>query len=256
MYLPSRTVLQSSRKLHLSVPRMVKLLGQQEAIDLDQELFNQYKFSVDQLMELAGLSCAHAIAKSFPGGGNIIVCCGPGNNGGDGLVAARHLQLLGYNPSIFYPKRTDKELYNNLVNQCRMMDIEFVENLPDSSCLDNDYKVVVDALFGFSFKPPVRESFLPVLATLRSTKTPLAAIDIPSGWSVEEGPPSDGTTPCLRPSLLISLTAPKKCAAHFDGPHHYLGGRFVPRALAAKYALNLPDYPGTETCVKLESKTS
>ena len=34
------------------------------------------------------------------------------------------------------------------------------------------------------------------------------------------------------------------------------GGRFVPRALAAKYALNLPDYPGTETCVKLESKTS
>ena len=36
------------------------------------------------------------------------------------------------------------------------MDIEFVENLPDSSCLDNDYKVVVDALFGFSFKPPVR----------------------------------------------------------------------------------------------------
>ena len=44
----------------------VKLLGQDEAVRLDQELFSEYAFSVDQLMELAGLSCAHAIAKCFP----------------------------------------------------------------------------------------------------------------------------------------------------------------------------------------------
>ncbi len=44
----------------------VKLLSQEEAISVDQELFNEYAFSVDQLMELAGLSCAHAIAKCFP----------------------------------------------------------------------------------------------------------------------------------------------------------------------------------------------
>ena len=44
----------------------MKLLNQKEATDIDLELFNDYKFSVDQLMELAGLSCAHAIKKSFP----------------------------------------------------------------------------------------------------------------------------------------------------------------------------------------------
>jgi NAD(P)H-hydrate epimerase len=42
-------------------------LGKQEATDIDVELFTEYKFSVDQLMELAGLSCAHAIAKTCPG---------------------------------------------------------------------------------------------------------------------------------------------------------------------------------------------
>lgn len=44
----------------------MKFLNQEEAINIDIELFNEYKFSVDQLMELAGLSCAHAIYECFP----------------------------------------------------------------------------------------------------------------------------------------------------------------------------------------------
>ena len=97
----------------------VKLLGQEEAIALDQELFNEYAFSVDQLMELAGLSCAHAVAKAFPErrGRKVMVLCGPGNNGGDGLVCARHLVMLGYEPVIHYPKRsaTNKVFYKYLI---------------------------------------------------------------------------------------------------------------------------------------------
>lgn len=74
------------------------------------------------------------------------------------------------------------------------------------------------------------------------------SIDIPSGWHVENGKIDESN---IEPSLLISLTAPKLCAKLYKGPHHYLGGRFVPPALNAKYQLNLPEYPGTETCVKL-----
>lgn len=240
-----------SRRFSTTTNRMVKLLEQDEAVNVDKELFNEYKFSVDQLMELAGLACAHAIAKVYPGGGNVLVCCGPGNNGGDGLVAARHLQLLGYSPRIFYPKRTEKELYINLVNQCNMMDIPFLDTVPPEVILDTDYKVLVDAVFGFSFRPPVRESFVPLLTALSKSITPIAAIDIPSGWNVEQGPPKDDSTPYLKPDLLISLTAPKKCAQFFQGPHHYLGGRFVPRRLAEKYQLDLPEYPGLDLCVKL-----
>ena len=54
------------------------------------------------------------------------------------------------------------------------------------------------------------------------------------------------------PTLLVSLTAPKLCAKHFIGPHHYLGGRFLPPALAKRYGLtSLPRYPGTSQCVRI-----
>ena len=78
--------------------RTMKYLTQEEAQNIDQELFNEYSFSVDQLMELAGLSVAVALAKSYPAptekSSDVLVCCGPGNNGGDGLVAARHLKMF------------------------------------------------------------------------------------------------------------------------------------------------------------------
>ncbi|XP_017114303.1 NAD(P)H-hydrate epimerase [Drosophila elegans] len=228
----------------------LKYLNQKEAIDVDQELFTEYKFSVDQLMELAGLSCAHAVAKCFAAEKHprILVCCGPGNNGGDGLVAARHLSLMGYTPTIYYPKPTPKPLFESLSHQCRLMEIPSVAECPSVASASCSYDLILDALFGFSFKPPVRADFAAVVELLQQTKLPIASVDIPSGWDVEKGKVSECD---LEPSLLISLTAPKLCARQFRGEHHYLGGRFVPPAMQRKYELNLPVYPGNELCVKL-----
>ncbi|KAI4478376.1 hypothetical protein M0804_012030 [Polistes exclamans] len=240
----------------LKYRKMVKYLNQSEAINIDKDLFEKYKFSVDQLMELAGQSCAIAIAKSYPlldnSANRILVCCGPGNNGGDGLVCARHLRHFGYSPDIYYPKETKNQLYTNLLHQCRENDItilgnEFTKNKHVVGSL-NEYRIIVDALFGFSFKPPVRDIFVPIMEILKGTSIPICSIDIPSGWDIENGP-SEKDDIC--PEMLISLTAPKMCAHKFKGNFHYLGGRFVPEKLSLAYNLNLPTYPGTDLIVSL-----
>ncbi|CAL8103546.1 unnamed protein product [Calicophoron daubneyi] len=261
-YFPSRlagprTLFTLPQRCLRLVMKPVTYLKQAEAQKIDEELFSEYGFSVDQLMELAGLSCASAIAKAYPrdelpiSNGSILVCCGPGNNGGDGLVCARHLKLFGYNPSVYCARPPTKPLYKNLVKQCQNMNIPILEKLPrEVSEIDASFNLVVDALFGFGFKPPVRPDFESILAIMCRTKAHVVSVDVPSGWDVEAKPGSLEED-SLKPDCLISLTAPKVCARAFKGRFHFLGGRFVPETLASKYNLQLPVYPGTEQCVLL-----
>lgn len=127
------------------------------------------------------------------------------------------------------------------------MGIPLLDKTPSLDEVNGSYGVLIDAIFGFSFRPPVRKDFIEIMDITKQTSIPVASIDIPSGWNVEDGP-SDGD---FHPDLLISLTAPKLCARFFKGTHHYLGGRFVPPSLHEKYELNLPPYEGTDIVVRI-----
>jgi len=231
-------------------------LAQSAAVALDTELMGPYGFrDADgvQLMELAALSCACAIHEVFPPASHkrVLIVCGPGNNGADGLVATRHLVHFGYAPSLLYPKRTDKPLYKNLLQQVVSLEVPVLDALPDAAALKRNFDVVVDAIFGFSFQHgSIRAPFDAIIATLKQAGVPVASVDVPSGWHIDRGN-IDGSG--VEPHLLISLTAPKLCALEFKGPVHYLGGRFVPPALLRKFGLTqLPVYPGSAQCVRLK----
>ncbi|KAG7122463.1 hypothetical protein HYQ44_003361 [Verticillium longisporum] len=128
----------------------LKTLSAKAAAALDKDLMSAGAFSIDQLMELAGLSVSQAVYKVHPPskGRNILVACGPGNNGGDGLVAARHLHHYGYKPFIYYPKRSKNELYQRLAKQLEDLEVSFVDDFP-KALQTADH--IIDAIFGFSF---------------------------------------------------------------------------------------------------------
>jgi NAD(P)H-hydrate epimerase len=127
--------------------------------------------------------------------------------------------------------------------------------------------IILDAIFGFSFKPPIRAPFDVALPLLADSGLPIVSVDIPSGWDVEKGN-AEGVG--LNPDLLISLTAPKEGVRGYTG-RHFLGGRFVPRyehffcrdsrsknyfdrTLEEKFELNLPVYPGFDQIVELGNR--
>ena len=126
-------------------------LNQTSAQALDVELMNPKVggFSIDQLMELAGLSVACAIHSVYPQMKRILAIAGPGNNGGDALVAARHLFHFGYSPVVLYPKipKTNEGLFLNLKQQLINLDIPFLPHLPDT--YEKDYDLILDGIFGF-----------------------------------------------------------------------------------------------------------
>lgn len=201
-------------------------------------------------MELAGLSVAAAVYDAYPPATHrrVLCVCGPGNNGGDGLVAARHLRQFGYAPTVVYPKRPKSAIFVNLAAQMEMMRIPLLDAMPAGE-LGVTHDVVLDAVFGFSFSGEVRAPFDAILPALSASSLPLVSVDIPSGWHVEDGPPSGPAA--LQPQVLVSLTAPKQCAAHFAGERHYLGGRFVPPSICEEYGFEQPPFPGAEQVVRL-----
>ncbi|KAI9462179.1 YjeF N-terminal domain-like protein [Russula earlei] len=253
----------------------IRYLTAKLAQQIDEELMNAAgAFSIDQLMELAGLACAQTLAtvygkERYP---RVLVCCGPGNQGGDGLVAARHLGMFGYKPTVWIPKIGSKDIYKRLHRQCTNMHIPTLpasdedstpaENALSAALASSD--VVLDAIFGFSFKPPVRAPFDAALPLIARSGLPIVSVDIPSGWDVERGDAGAGAGEgggggpggaaavrvVLRPDVLVSLTAPKEGVRRFLG-RHFLGGRFVPKSLEEKYELNLPSYPGFAQIVEL-----
>ncbi|XDG07520.1 hypothetical protein ABKA04_007135 [Annulohypoxylon sp. FPYF3050] len=208
----------------------LKTLSAKAAAALDKELMSTGAFSIDQLMELAGLSVSQVVYRVCPPnrGNRVLVACGPGNNGGDGLVAARHLRHYGYSPTVYYPKRSKNELYQRLAKQLEDLEVPFVDDFPAAlSSVDH----IVDAVF-------------------EETIIPVTSVDAPSSWNIETGPPESGLGSKFNPDYLISLTAPKPLVKYFKG-RHFIGGRFVSPGIAKKYDFEIPEYHGIDQIVEV-----
>ena len=228
----------------------LRTLPASAAAALDKDLMSTGAFSIDQLMELAGLSVSQAIYKVHPpttSNSQILVVCGPGNNGGDGLVAARHLWYYGYKPTVCYPKQSKNELYQRLVTQLKNLDVPFTEDFPGALSQTSH---VVDAIFGFSFSGEVRSPFDTIISAMEKASVPVTSVDAPSSWNIESGPPEHGPGKNFMPQALISLTAPKPLVKFYKG-RHFVGGRFLPPKVAKKYDLDMPEYQGVDQIVEI-----
>ncbi|CAI7571647.1 unnamed protein product [Penicillium manginii] len=224
-----RCSLPTARRYSKAATMSLKAISAKDAASLDKDLMDMGGWSLDQLMELAGLSVSQA--------------------GGDGLVAARHLAQYGYNPSIYYPKQGKNELYTRLRTQLENLSIPFITDANFPTAL-GETSLLIDAIFGFSFGGPLRDPFGGIISQIEASNVPVLSVDAPSSWDIATGPPEQGPGAGFMPSALISLSAPKPCVKFFSG-RHFVGGRFLTPAIAEKYGLDLPKYPGIDQVMEV-----
>ena len=199
-----------------SKENLIPYINAETSANVDKELMGAYNYSIDQLMEIAGLTVAKVVNQEFiksTKNCKILTLCGPGNNGGDGLVASRYLKEFGNEVDILYPKKNTKNaLYTRLITQCENYEIKISEkiydNKEDYEKIFKNYDVIVDALFGFSFKGEIRQPFKTIIESMKKYENKIISIDIPSGFDIDKG----NIFNTFIPKGLVSLTLPKLCS--------------------------------------------
>jgi NAD(P)H-hydrate epimerase len=134
------------------------------------------------LMENAGRAVAAAVQARFALG-TAVVLCGPGNNGGDGFVAARQLQAAGWRVRLGLLGAVE-ELQGDAAYHAQLWDGEVADLSPE---LLDGADVAVDALFGAGLSRPLEGAPRAVVEALTARGLPTVAVDVPSGITGDDG---------------------------------------------------------------------
>ncbi|MBM3157059.1 MAG: NAD(P)H-hydrate dehydratase [Chloroflexi bacterium] len=181
--------------------------------------------SLDMLMENAGLAVAEEVGKLRGGsvaGCPIVILCGPGNNGGDGLVAARHLYEWDAEVSLFlYKRRTEDDKNYKLLQErgFSSVDIEKDEGMSRLKEALASSEIVIDALFGTGTLRPLQGAIRELAEQVRKAKQSrpqlmVVALDLPSGLDADSGAIDPA---CLTADVTITLGYPKVGLFSFPG---------------------------------------
>lgn len=135
------------------------------------------------LMERAGRAVADAVCRRAPSGASILVLCGPGNNGGDGFVAARLLARRGLRVTLALAGER-QGLAGDAAAMAQLWTGP-VASLADARPEEHD--IVVDALFGAGLSRPLQGAVATIVAAVNATGRPVVAVDVPSGLSGDSG---------------------------------------------------------------------
>jgi ADP-dependent NAD(P)H-hydrate dehydratase / NAD(P)H-hydrate epimerase len=167
------------------------ILTPEQSAELDRRSAER-GVSVDALMENAGAAVARAVLRMAGGsyGKRVAVVCGKGNNGGDGLVAARHLHRRGFGVTVVMVADPSTLRDAAAVNFER-----YARSGGRWSRFDRDLlareagraDVAVDAVFGTGFRGEPKAEWRAAIEALRAATAPVVAVDIPSGVEGETG---------------------------------------------------------------------
>lgn len=190
----------------------MKIFSAEQIYQADKLTIERQNISSTDLMERAGTQVFNWMHLRMQGiQVPIHIFCGIGNNGGDGLVLARHLILDGYNVNIYIVNYSDKRSKDFLINYDKIKSLtkkwpillNNAENLPDIKPDD----IIVDAVFGIGLNRPIADWVKTVFQHFKASKAFTLSIDIPSGLRTDKVPKNENDA--VWAAYTLSFASPK-----------------------------------------------
>ena len=206
----------------------MRYLSAEEARNVDWLAKSQGHIMGIVLMENAGRGIAEILLAENPKG-KVVICCGRGNNGGDGFVIARHLNAAGIDVQVLLFANPKELMGDACMNHAIIAHSDIpmkVLTSPSAENLKNIFKDavwVVDALVGTGQKGILRSPFDIVVRQINESGVKVLAVDLPSGLDADTGTASD---PTIKATITATMVTPK---TGFQNPEaqSYLGKLMV-----------------------------
>ena len=201
----------------------------------DRRTTEEFGVPLQGLMENAGAAVARFCLHESAAAENVVVLCGKGNNGGDGFVAARLLAesgisvtvvLLGREADVKGEAAAALKRLHDEQQTVRLHEVVDETGLERIQGLVERAELLVDAVVGTGFKPPLRGLAAAVRDLISSIEVPVVAVDLPSGWDADSTEQTQEGA--YRAEAVVTFTAPK--LAHVFG--HLTRSTFGPIVVA------------------------
>ncbi len=175
------------------------------------------------LMERAATACTGWIEAHIPASNKILIFCGTGNNGGDGMAIARMLIAKGYAVEAFIAGKKEKFSDNSRINFGRLKKligpaVSFLEEDSKLPRINSSGNVVIDALFGSGLDRAIEGFPAKLIHHINSSRAKVVAIDIPSGLFCDATVKQLKQPAIIKAQHTLTFSPPKLC---FFFPENY-----------------------------------
>ncbi|PIB29423.1 carbohydrate kinase [Maribacter sp. 4U21] len=189
----------------------MKLFTSKQIYSADKFTTEKQQIGTEELMERAAIQIFNWMHLRMQGAPvKIHLFCGIGNNGGDGIALARHLQEHGYNIAVNVVNYSEKRSKDFLINLDRLKDRKIWPNFMDSDCefpeIGRD-DIIVDAIFGIGINRPPADWVVKLIAHLHASQAFILSVDIPSGLYADRVP--EHKEAVVKANYVLSFQTPK-----------------------------------------------
>ena len=237
---------------------MIPTVTREQMNKVDKYAVEFFGIEILQLMENAGRNIAEFSRQQLESveDKKIVILCGKGNNGGDGLVAARFLHNWGADVTCIMADGKEK------LNELAKAHYETLENMSvdllsavDNTRIEkiiNEADVVIDCLLGYNISGNPKETYALLIKMVNASKKNILSVDIPSGLDADSG---NVYNPCIKAKWTLTLGLPKigmlqKHAKEYVG-ELWLADIGIPKEVYTKLEMNIPNIFKNKEIVKV-----